>query len=88
MVCELPDQSHLRRELSLRLPPAGVGSLAINTGGNREETVNYVVNGITLNNLTFSSISFQLPINTIQEFKLDNSTFSAQYGRAPARSST
>jgi hypothetical protein len=63
-------------------PSRGLGSLAINTGGNREETVNYMVNGITLNNLTFSSISFQLPINTIQEFKLDNSTFSAQYGES------
>src|SRR6185295_7171521 len=46
------------------------------------ETVNYMVNGITLNNLTFSSISFQLSINTIQEFKVDNSTFSAQYGES------
>src|SRR5688572_15944766 len=63
-------------------PSRGVGSLAINTGGNREETVNYMVNGITLNNLTFSSISFQLPINTIQEFRIDNSTFSAQYGQS------
>ena len=63
-------------------PNRGLGSLAINTGGNREETVNYMVNGITLNNLTFSSISFQLSINTIQEFKLDNSTFSAQYGES------
>jgi Carboxypeptidase regulatory-like domain/TonB dependent receptor len=63
-------------------PNRGLGSLAINTGGNREETVNYMVNGITLNNLTFSSISFQLPINTIREFKLDNSTFSAQYGQS------
>ena len=63
-------------------PARGLGSLAINTGGNREETVNYMVNGITLNNLTFSSISFQLSINTIQEFKLDNSTFSAQYGQS------
>ncbi|HKO61714.1 MAG TPA: TonB-dependent receptor, partial [Pyrinomonadaceae bacterium] len=63
-------------------PSRGVGSLAINTGGNREETVNYMVNGITLNNLTFSSISFQLPINTIQEFKIDNSTFGAQYGQS------
>ncbi len=61
-------------------PMRGLGSLAINTGGNREETVNYLVNGITLNNLTFGSISFQLTTNTIQEFKLDNSTFSAQHG--------
>ncbi|HEY5885126.1 MAG TPA: TonB-dependent receptor [Pyrinomonadaceae bacterium] len=63
-------------------PSRGVGSLAINTGGNREETVNYMVNGITLNNLTFGSISFQLPINSIQEFKIDNSTFSALYGQS------
>jgi len=63
-------------------PSRGVGSLAINTGGNREETVNYMVNGITLNNLTFSSVSFQMAVNTIQEFKLDNSTFSAQYGES------
>jgi hypothetical protein len=63
-------------------PSRGAGSLAINTGGNREETVNYMVNGITLNNLTFSSISFQLSIGSIKEFKLDNSTFSAQYGQS------
>jgi len=63
-------------------PMRGLGSLAINTAGNREETVNYMVNGITLNNLTFSSISFQPSINTIQEFKVDNSTFSAEYGQS------
>lgn len=63
-------------------PLRGVGALAINTAGNREETVNYVVNGITLNNLTFNSISFQPSIATVQEFKLDNSTFSAEYGQS------
>ena len=41
-------------------PMRGLGALAINTAGNREETVNYLVNGITLNNLTFSSISFTI----------------------------
>ncbi|MGH9855146.1 MAG: carboxypeptidase-like regulatory domain-containing protein, partial [Blastocatellia bacterium] len=49
------------------VPTRGQGALAVNTAGNREETVNYLVNGITLNNLTFSSISFQPSINTIQE---------------------
>ncbi len=63
-------------------PMRGLGALAINTAGNREETVNYLVNGITLNNLTFSSISFQPSINTIREFKADNSTFSAEYGES------
>src|SRR5574338_810091 len=63
-------------------PMRGLGSLAINTAGNREETVNYMVNGVTLNNLTFSSISFQPSINTIQEFKADNSTFNAEFGQS------
>ena len=63
-------------------PMRGLGSLAFNTAGNREETVNYLVNGITLNNLAFSSITFQPSINTIQEFKVDNSTFSAEYGQS------
>src|SRR5258705_10111439 len=63
-------------------PMRGLGSLAINTAGNREETVNYMVNGITLNDLAFSSVSFQPPINTRQEFKVDNSTFSAEYGQS------
>src|SRR5262249_24653094 len=62
-------------------PSRGVGALAINTAGNREETVNYMINGITLNNLAFESISFQPSINTIREFRVDNSTFSAEYGQ-------
>ena len=63
-------------------PIRGLGSFAITTAGNREETVNYVVNGITLNNLTFSSIDFQPSIGTVQEFKVDNSSLSAQYGQS------
>src|SRR4029077_9281843 len=47
-------------------PMRGLGSLAFNTAGNREETVNYLVNGITLNNLAFSSITFQPSINSIE----------------------
>ena len=63
-------------------PMRGLGALAVNTAGNREETINYIINGITLNNLTFSSASFQPSINTIQEFKVDNSAFSAEYGES------
>ena len=63
------------------VPSRGVGALAINTAGNREETVNFMINGITLNNMVFSSITFQPSIATIEEFKVDNSTFSAQYGQ-------
>jgi carboxypeptidase family protein len=63
-------------------PIRGLGSFSITTAGNREETVNYLVNGITLNNLTNSSITFQPAISTIQEFKVDNSAFSAEYGQS------
>ena len=63
-------------------PIRGLGSFAITTAGNREETVNYVINGISLNNLTFSSINFQPSIGTVREFKVDNSTFSAEYGQS------
>jgi hypothetical protein len=59
-----------------------LGALAINTAGNREETVNYMVNGITLNDLVFSSILYQPSISTVQEFKIDNSTLSAEYGQS------
>ncbi|HEY7304138.1 MAG TPA: carboxypeptidase regulatory-like domain-containing protein [Bryobacteraceae bacterium] len=63
-------------------PMRGLGALAINTAGNREETVNYMVNGITLNDLVFSAIMFQPSISSVQEFKIDNSTFSAEYGQS------
>jgi hypothetical protein len=63
-------------------PVRGSGAFAINTAGNREDAVNYMINGITLNNQWFSSISFQPSINTVQEFKIDNSTFSAEYGQS------
>ncbi len=63
-------------------PMRGLGALAINTAGNREESVNYVINGVSLNDLTFSAISFQPSISAVQEFKVDNSTFSAEFGQS------
>lgn len=63
-------------------PPArGQGSFALNTAGNREDTVNYQVNGINLNDQINNIITFLPPLSSIQEFKVDNSTFSAEYGR-------
>jgi len=63
-------------------PPArGQGSFALNTAGNREDTINYQVNGINLNDQINNIITFLPPISSIQEFKVDNSTFSAEYGR-------
>ena len=61
-------------------PIRGTGALAFNSAGNREESVAYIVNGVTTNNLTFGSLGFPTPIASIQEFKVDNSTFSAEFG--------
>jgi hypothetical protein len=61
-------------------PIRGVGALAINTAGNREEAVAFLVNGVTSNNLTFGSLIFEPPLGSIQEFKVDNSTFAPEYG--------
>ena len=61
-------------------PVRGIGALAINTAGNREEAVGFMVNGVTSNNLTFGALLFEPPVTSIQEFKIDNSVFSAEYG--------
>ena len=61
-------------------PIRGTGALAFNTSGNREEAVGYIINGLTTNNLTFGSIGFPPPVASIEEFKIDNSTFNAEYG--------
>jgi len=65
----------------LSAPLRGQGSFAFNTAGAREDTVNFMINGVNLNDMVQNQITFQPSINTVQEFKVDNSTFSAQYGR-------
>jgi hypothetical protein len=63
-------------------PTRGLGAFSINTAGNRDDTVTYLINGITLNNQLFNSILFQPSISTIQAFRMDNSTPSAEYGHS------
>jgi outer membrane receptor protein involved in Fe transport len=65
----------------LTAPLRGQGSFAFNTAGNREDTVNFMINGVNLNDMVQNQITFQPSINTVQEFKVDNSTYSAEYGR-------
>ena len=65
----------------LTAPLRGQGSFAFNTAGNREDTVNFMINGINLNDQVQNQITFQPSINTVSEFKVDNSTLSAEYGR-------
>jgi len=65
----------------LTAPLRGQGSFAFNTAGGREDTVNFMINGVNLNDMVQNQITFQPSINTVQEFKVDNSTVSAEYGR-------
>jgi hypothetical protein len=65
----------------LTAPLRGQGSFAFNTAGNREDAVNFMINGINLNDMLQNQVTFQPTINTVSEFKVDNSTYSAESGR-------
>ena len=65
----------------LTAPLRGQGSFSFNSAGAREDSVNFMINGINLSDPNQNQITFQPTINTIDEFKVDNSTFSAEYGR-------
>ncbi len=65
----------------LTAPIRGQGSLAFNTAGQREDTVNFMVNGINLADMANGQITFQPSIATLNEFKVDNSSYSAEEGR-------
>jgi hypothetical protein len=60
----------------------GLGANSYITGGAREDANNFQINGINLNDMTQNQITFQPSINTTSEFKIINSTFSAEYGRS------
>ncbi|HTW66196.1 MAG TPA: carboxypeptidase regulatory-like domain-containing protein [Bryobacteraceae bacterium] len=66
---------------NLTVPLRGQGTFSFNSAGGREDTVNFMVNGINMNDPNNQQITFQPTINTVDEFKIDNSTFSAEYGR-------
>src|SRR2546428_9485959 len=66
----------------LTAPLRGQGSFAFNTAGNREDTVNFMINGVNLNDQVQNQITLPPSINTVAEFKVDNSTLTAEYGRS------
>jgi hypothetical protein len=66
---------------NLTVPLRGQGTFSFNSAGGREDTVNFMVNGINMNDPNNQQVTFQPTINTIDEFKVDNQTFSAEYGR-------
>ncbi len=77
----MPGGSTSPQNAGLSAPLRGQGSFSFMTAGNRETSINFMINGINLNDLSNSQVTFQPSINTVSEFKVDNSTFSAEYGR-------
>jgi len=67
---------------SLTATSRGLGANSFDTAGNREDSVNFQINGINLNDISQNQITFQPSIVTTSEFKINNSTFSAEYGRS------
>jgi Carboxypeptidase regulatory-like domain len=67
---------------SLTAASRGLGANSFITAGNREDSVNFQINGVNLNDMSQNQITFQPSINTTSEVKIDNSTFSAEYGRS------
>jgi len=65
----------------LTAPLRGQGSFAFNSAGAREDSINFMINGINLSDPNQNQITFQPTLNTVAEFKIDNQTFSAEYGR-------
>jgi hypothetical protein len=61
--------------------PSGIGMSGINASGTREDSTNYVVDGINLSDMVQNQITFQPNIDMIQEFKVQTNAFSAEYGR-------
>ncbi len=58
------------------------GGFAFNTAGSREDQINYLVEGINLNDMVQNQITFQPNVEFIQEFKIQASSFSSDLGRS------
>lgn len=67
---------------SLTASSRGLGANSFITAGNREDSVNFQINGINLNDISQNQITFQPSISTTSEFRINNQTFSAEYGRS------
>lgn len=61
--------------------PSGIGSSGINASGTREDSTNYLFDGINLSDMVQNQITFQPNIDMIYEFKVQTNAFSAEYGR-------
>lgn len=79
-------------QLSLLVPgtvPAAQGSpgtvrgdFAINSSGSREDSNNFVLDGVFNNDPKLNGVSINPPVDAIREFEIITSTYDATYGRS------
>ena len=62
----------------------GRGDTTLSIAGGRESNVSYLVNGIETRNARFGSAGIRPSVEAIQEFRVQRSTFGAEFGRSAA----
>lgn len=62
----------------------GRSDLTISVAGLRESNVSFLVNGIETRNSRFGSAGFRPSVDAIQEFNVQRSSFTAEYGKSSA----
>lgn len=60
------------------------GGIAMEVNGGREEFNNFMLDGVDNNDFEINRYVLQPSVDSIQEFKIDTSTYSAAYGRSGA----
>src|SRR5207249_3821568 len=71
----------LTNHRTLLAVPSGISISGINASCTREDSTNYLFDGINLSDMVQNQITFQPNIDSIQEFKVQTNAFSAEYGR-------
>ncbi len=78
----LPGTVHSTNPRTFLAGGTAAGSFGVNTAGSREDQLNYLVEGINLNDMVQNQLTFQPNIEFIQEFKIQANSFSAELGRS------
>src|SRR5204863_8854806 len=55
--------------------PSGIGASGINASGAREDSTNYLFDGVNLSDMVQNQITFQPNVDMIQEFKAQSNHF-------------
>ena len=64
------------------VPPGGDVTFTINVAGQRTDANDFLIDGATNNDLRNNQIVMPPNVETVQEFKIQENSFNAEYGRA------